>query len=586
MNADRDVPDIRVLLVVGVLAAGAGWLAASGHSATFDETSHLAAGMEWLAAGEFRYEAKHPPLGRATGALGPWMLGVRPAGEPTIAREGWQLLHQTGDPVRVLLSARAGMALWLAAIVTLVGWWAWTLGGRVAGISAAGFAATSPLLLGHGVLVTTDAAGTMGLLLSCFLADGAARAPTPKSMALAGVGAAIALTTKMSAILLMPVGMAVVLLLALADRPSGERVAHFKRGLALVPIALLSMAGVILVIYRFRFGSLADPAFAPYESIESRFGNGTALSALLSSLVSTPWVPAYEFFLGVLEALRHGGGGHRSFFLGEVGENGWPHFFPVVLAAKTPLLVLACAAIAVALRPTLRQGVGRWQSFIVLGLGAAWLAVMIPQRVNIGSRHVLVLSATFAMLAGQGAAALAARLRDRIRLGFLAGVTTAQLSCVALGAPDFVGWFNGLVRHPEDVAVFSDLAWGQDFRRLTDTLKARGASSVALATGMNVPAEWLAREGMPSPRHLSPMHPDTGWIAADWFALRIGSNADRRPGPAAFAWLLAERPVARIGRSMLLYRVESRVDVPTSSPPQDFLTPDSAVVYYMRRRAW
>ena len=40
---------------------------------TIDEPDHLAAGMEWLSTGKYRYEDQHPPLARIMGALGRWI---------------------------------------------------------------------------------------------------------------------------------------------------------------------------------------------------------------------------------------------------------------------------------------------------------------------------------------------------------------------------------------------------------------------------------------------------------------------------------------------------------------------------------
>ena len=58
---------------------------------TSDEPSHLAAGMEWLDAGRFDYEPKHPPLPRVTAALGPYGLHIGQLGNWRIPHDayGW-----------------------------------------------------------------------------------------------------------------------------------------------------------------------------------------------------------------------------------------------------------------------------------------------------------------------------------------------------------------------------------------------------------------------------------------------------------------------------------------------------------------
>src|SRR5215471_17452805 len=45
---------------------------------TFDESAHLACGLEWLASGSYNLENMHPPIARAFLAAGPFLRGVRP----------------------------------------------------------------------------------------------------------------------------------------------------------------------------------------------------------------------------------------------------------------------------------------------------------------------------------------------------------------------------------------------------------------------------------------------------------------------------------------------------------------------------
>ncbi len=61
-------------------------------SGTVDEPAHLAAGMQWLTTGQYSYDLQHPPLGRIAAAMGPYVHGVRSAGEPAIYDEGAKIL--------------------------------------------------------------------------------------------------------------------------------------------------------------------------------------------------------------------------------------------------------------------------------------------------------------------------------------------------------------------------------------------------------------------------------------------------------------------------------------------------------------
>src|SRR5437870_11338681 len=49
-------------------------------SQTFDEPAHIACGMQWLDRGVYLYEPQHPPLARASTAIGPYLDGSRSVG--------------------------------------------------------------------------------------------------------------------------------------------------------------------------------------------------------------------------------------------------------------------------------------------------------------------------------------------------------------------------------------------------------------------------------------------------------------------------------------------------------------------------
>jgi len=73
-----------------------------------DEPAHLACGLEYVAQHVYRYETQHPPLARAMAALGPYLDGARPVGEPNPEWEGDAILCHSGHPGRTLFLAPAG----------------------------------------------------------------------------------------------------------------------------------------------------------------------------------------------------------------------------------------------------------------------------------------------------------------------------------------------------------------------------------------------------------------------------------------------------------------------------------------------
>lgn len=101
---------------------------------TIDEPDHLAAGMEWLSIGKYRYEDQHPPLGRIFAALGPFLAGERWRSGPNSHLEGYRILGWGEHYDRTLTLGRAGILpfFWAGSLVVYL--WGHRIGGRTAAL--------------------------------------------------------------------------------------------------------------------------------------------------------------------------------------------------------------------------------------------------------------------------------------------------------------------------------------------------------------------------------------------------------------------------------------------------------------------
>ena len=121
----------------------------------------------------------------------------------------------------------------------------------------------------------------------------------------------------------------------------------------------------------------------------------------------------------------------------------------------------------------------------------------------------------------------------------------------ALAHPDYLPYFNEFAAlRSEPVLIDSDLDWGQDVKRLADTLKARGIDSLSIAYHGSTD---LALQGIPHYRRLQHYRPVTGWVAISLFKYYLGKGNERASDQ--FAWLRAYRPVTRAGHSILLFYI-------------------------------
>jgi hypothetical protein len=234
-------------------------------------------------------------------------------------------------------------------------------------------------------------------------------------------------------------------------------------------------------------------------------------------------------------------GGHTAYLLGRHSFHGGWYFFPDALSVKTPLALLLLAAI----------GAFNRKARVPAVLCGVILLINLPTSLNIGVRYMMPLFPLLALTAAAGTM----RLWNWRRPAAAALLTWVAVSA-AMAHPDYIAYFNELAgSHPERILVDSDLDWGQDMRRLSDELRRRGVNYFHMAclyTGDDT------RLGLPNWDGLEPYKPVTGWVAVSQTMLHnYGWMVAQQQGrkDLAFAWLDPYQPVARVGKSILLYKI-------------------------------
>jgi len=519
---------------------------------TWDEPAHIAAGLEWLERGEYTFEPLHPPLARVVFALGPLLAGARlTPGEPNPWVQTAHFLGTGADYRRMLALARAGnLAFFLIAGVAVFLLTRRAVGAWPAVVAILLFT-TMPPVLAHAGFATTDLALVAGVAATLVAFIGWLDQPDLRRGVLLGAIVGGTLLTKFSAILFVPAVLAVTAVCARlwgAYEPVAARAG--KPLYRLLRPVWLSALVVIWAGYRFSVGPII-PSEEPRHCESSTPCSLDSLPQAVAALVTAPIYPAPELLRGLVAYGHEGRMGRKAYLLGQHSWNGWWYFFPVALAIKTPLpfLVLCLAGVGalIALRP-------RAPGWLTLASGAGAAAVfltLMPGRVNIGLRHALVVYPLLSVVAAYGTVRLWQLNWKAIGPLLVAVLFIWQIVASIRTAPDFIAYFNELAPGPpEQYLVDSDLDWGQDLARLADTLESRGIRDVALAYNGSADPGAV---GIEHYRWLRPFAPDTGWIAISVFALKVGIW--NQPTWDDYAWLRPVRPVARVGQSILLYRI-------------------------------
>jgi hypothetical protein len=512
----RLLPSRPTLIFLLLSAIGVARIATAYRSSaqTSDETPNIACGMQYLDLGRYTYGAFHPPLARLAMALGPYLYRARAQGKPDRWQEGNAVLNSAPRYGRALTFARIGILPFFVLACTVVWLWGRRLLGEWGALAPVFLFTNIPPVLAHAGLATMDMAVGAGACTAFYTFWRWLEEPTPRHSVLLGIGVALAMLSKFSSLLILPVGFIAMVLVA--SKGKG------RRSWLCLPVAFILVWGA----YRFSFGRMTEdgPAF----------------------LKDIP-LPAPQILDGLWQVHRHMEGGHTAFLLGQHSFHGWWYFFPVALAVKTPAGILLLAAIG-ALAAFRQKNRALWIPAILTGL---ILIVNLPTTLNIGVRYMLPLFPVLSLTAGVGAA----WLRTRARWAAAALLLSVAVSS-ALAHPDYIAYFNEFAGvHPERILVDSDLDWGQDMGRLAAEMRRRGVPYLhmsCLYTGDDT------RLGLPNWDSLDPYQPVTGWVAISYtMRENFGWMAAQQRGRSdlAFAWLDCYQPVAKVGKSILLYHI-------------------------------
>jgi hypothetical protein len=551
-------------------------------SQTWDEPAHLAAGMEWLERESYQYDPLHPPLARVLAALGPYVTGHRGHGFANAWLEGNAILNDGGRYWETLTLARAGILPFLITAALVVYFWTTRLYGRPTGIAAVALLTTLPSILGHSGLATTDMALAATLPLALLAAWAWLQRPTRWASAALGAAVGLAVLSKLSALLFLPVGFIALLACHLLLHRAERHAAPSR----LIPIRIVYLTALILIWvgYGCSVGPLATSADVPVEQRGEAVAQGGYLYRRAHRIAELPIYPAAELFQGLAVLRLKNQSGQKGYLLGEVRSSGWWYYYPVALGVKAPIAFLMLCFIGVAVLRSEGKP-RRWELAVpALAAGLVLLAAM-PSRINIGSRHILPV---FVLMSVPAAGGLKALWSYR-RLGWtgpaIASLLLAWQLAVSIEAhPDYIAYFNELASgRSTPVLVDSDLDNGQDLGRLADTLRQLRPSPLWIAYAGSAD---LTKHGLPAFRLLPPREPVTGWIAISLYDLKLGPVD--APTHDDYAWLEACEPRATVGKSILLYFVDSNgaCGKPRQRASADGTDPDDGLAEWEGQRVF
>ncbi len=414
-------------------------------------------------------------------------------------------------------------------MVLAVGWWAYSLWGSRAAILAMALTSLEPNLVAHSSLITTDLGVALFIFLALYFLWEYLNQPKWWVLALTGICTGLALVSKFSALLLIPIIALIITLLFLINTYT---LLPLERNKNEPRHKFFQAAAVFFVILSFAVVTI-PPAYL-FQGF-------------------TPWISGLEQFMSLAHA------GRLAFFLGESSYLGWWNYFIVSFLIKTPIgsLILIAASLAF-----YRVGtrLGRREAILLL-VPVVFIFVATSQaKVNIGLRHILPVYPLLFVLASRLATV---RFHRPWLAPVLIGIPVVLTAISSLRvAPHQLAYFNELVGGPEEGYRYlsdSNLDWGQDLEGLKAYIDKNNLPMIYLSYfgtappsyyGIRyqyVPGAWPLE--WPPPADKVPATAPRKILAISVYNLQDVSTAYY----PLFRWLWTRQPIAKIGYSIFVY---------------------------------
>ncbi len=520
-------------------------------SNTYDENKHVAAGFSYWTRNDYRLQPENGVLPQRWFALPLLTLDLKfPEDQAAwTASDVWTIgdrffFESRNNVEELLWRARCMNVVISVGLGFLVYAWSRRLFGPGGGMISLLAYATSPTILANGSLATSDLAAAAFFTLSVGCLWKMFHKLSPATLVCCWLALAGLFLSKMSALLIVPMGLALLAVRLVGRCPltvswtSGVVVdRRFLRAGILLGVMLLQAVFVVVTIwafYGFRYSAFQEPLVGNEHFFYGGWSEilaGTGAPGRVAEFVrNNRLLPeAYVYGTACTYSLAQV---WPAFLNGQYSRTGWWYFFPYTVLVKTPLslfllLILAGTGAIAGWRqvpPGHWRALGQsvWRAFYATAplwiLLIVYWATALNTKLNIGHRHILPTYPAMLILAG----AASRWFREHGHLRWI--MSAAVLLCVFLLAgeclatyPHYLAYFNWITGGPGNGykhLVDSSLDWGQDLPGLKQWLKehdldSAGKTPVYLAYfGRAEPAYYHIRATElcgPRPRPLVPL---------------------------------------------------------------------------------
>lgn len=570
---------INKKIIIGALLlfiVASGIFYAVTNSVTSDENSHIAAGYINVYFNDYRFNIEHPPLIKQLSALPllfmklnfPYNIyKVSSGGGTDIVNIQIPFLFKIGNNLdRILFFSRLPNILLGLLLGFLIYLYSKKLNGVYAGLISLACFAFCPNFLGHTPLVTMDVAISCFYFITVYFLLRYFETKKDLFLFLTGIFLGLTLISKYSGLVLIPViyvlAVAGVFFCSSKDKQFSSQLNKWLLILG-IPIFILTVA--YKGSFRMIFPALLIYVFSCLLYKKSSFKYKIQLTGKILLIVLTigflfvildytdyKWFPLHSptmaYFKGLAYFIGHAEGGHTAYLLGHYSDKGWWYYFPIAMFLKTPLAAIILVILG-AIGLWLKKENNLNKIFLIIpGLLYFFVACFI-NKVNIGVRHVLPVFPFLYVIAGYAVNIGHSDFKRNLsrKLIFL---LLAILAFDSLGSyPCHLSYFNRMVGGVKNGYKFlgdSNIAWGQDYKRLKKYIADNKIKEIKIATifGDNLLFDYYKIPHKQF-RDIDEIGPASGYYVIETPILQKKS----------IKWASVFKPIGWIGGSLLVYKI-------------------------------
>ena len=491
IRISKDTAIVTVLSLVFVLLS---MTSLARKSPTCDEVAHhVPAGYVFLKTGDFGYSPDAPPLPRYLASFPMIFMNLDLPDDPGFWRRddrsefSREFLFELNRKHfnRIMLYARIPMVL-----LGLFGGWFfffWVRKHYGGGIATLGsmFYFLSPNILAHARLATTDIAAGVFIMCSVFTFWDFVSKKSMGTLLAAAFFLALAMMSKFSALLLIPI-FGFIVIVTVLKKLFTERTFDY-RIFAKFSLLIILAVFVLWAGYGFEYKPFLQGAMRPEAKIAYFSEAIKNISPVLADKVTektlnflyTVPVPLSSFVLGLIGVIKHGGEGSATYFMGSWSHQGNPFYYLLAFLIKTPVPVILCFFFGLISVYRKRRNVAK--ETYLLSIICIFVIMASRSNLQLGLRYILPVYPFVFVIAAMGMY----MLFDENRISRMFSKLLVVWLCLAavFTWPDYLSYFNELIGGPSEGYRYlrdSNIDWGQDLPALKEYMKENGVETIGL----------------------------------------------------------------------------------------------------------